>query len=105
MMFVLRPTLFMPALLLALVVNADTALAQAYPTRSVRIVIGFAAGGSTDLVGRIVAQRLTEAWGQTVLVDSTARRIRYLPARRGDALCEGDQGGGQLARVGRPACG
>jgi tripartite-type tricarboxylate transporter receptor subunit TctC len=72
MMFALRPTLFMPALLLALLVNAGTALAQAYPTRPVRIVIGFAAGGSTDLVGRIVAQRLTEAWGQTVLVDNRA---------------------------------
>ncbi|MDB5829683.1 MAG: Tricarboxylate transport protein TctC [Variovorax sp.] len=46
------------------------AAAQSWPTKQVRIVIGFAAGGTTDLVGRLVAQRLSEAWGQTVIVDN-----------------------------------
>ena len=41
-----------------------------YPTRPVRMVVGFAAGGATDLFARIVAQRLTERWGQQVVVDN-----------------------------------
>ena len=46
------------------------ALAQAYPDRSVRIVIAFAAGGTIDTLGRIVAQKLSEAWGQSVFVEN-----------------------------------
>jgi tripartite-type tricarboxylate transporter receptor subunit TctC len=46
------------------------ALAQAYPQKTVRIVIGFSAGGTTDLVGRVVAQQLSEAWGQPVIVEN-----------------------------------
>jgi len=46
------------------------ALAQAYPQKAVRIVIGFSAGGTTDLVGRAVAQQLSEAWGQPVIVEN-----------------------------------
>ena len=38
------------------------ALAQAYPTKSVRIVVPFPAGGGTDVVARILSQKLTEAW-------------------------------------------
>jgi tripartite-type tricarboxylate transporter receptor subunit TctC len=38
--------------------------AQSYPDRSVRIIIGFAAGGTIDTLGRILAQKLSEAWGQ-----------------------------------------
>ena len=41
-----------------------------YPTRPVRMVVGFAAGGATDLFARIVAQRLTERWGQQIVVDN-----------------------------------
>ena len=44
--------------------------AQEYPTKSVRIIVGFAAGGSVDLAARVVAQGLTELWGQSVIVEN-----------------------------------
>ena len=47
-----------------------SASAQAYPDRSVRIVIAFPAGGTIDTLGRIVAQKLSEAWGQSVFVEN-----------------------------------
>ena len=46
------------------------ASAQTYPDRPVRVVIAFAAGGTIDTLGRIVAQKLGEAWGQSVFVEN-----------------------------------
>ncbi|HZE10115.1 MAG TPA: tripartite tricarboxylate transporter substrate binding protein [Burkholderiales bacterium] len=45
-------------------------LSQTYPARPVRIIVAFSAGGGTDLVARAVAQKLSERWGQSVLVDN-----------------------------------
>ena len=44
--------------------------AQQYPARPIRIVVGFAAGGPTDVAGRLVSQKFTEKWGQPVIVAS-----------------------------------
>jgi len=55
---------------LALLTLRADASAQNYPDRSVRIVIAFAAGGTIDTLGRIVAQKLSEAWGQSVFVEN-----------------------------------
>jgi tripartite-type tricarboxylate transporter receptor subunit TctC len=58
------------ALGLLLAAFAAGASAQDYPTKPIRIVVPFPAGGATDLLARAVAQRLTEKWGQPVIVDN-----------------------------------
>ena len=58
---------------LALIVVAPTARAQiaaAYPDKSVRLVVPFAAGGALDVVARIVGQKLTETWGRQIVIDN-----------------------------------
>jgi tripartite-type tricarboxylate transporter receptor subunit TctC len=59
-------------LLVALALSASIVSAQNFPARPVRIVVPFSPGGATDIVTRIVAQRLSESWGQTVVVDNRA---------------------------------
>jgi tripartite-type tricarboxylate transporter receptor subunit TctC len=49
---------------------ARTARAQAYPARSVRLIIGYTPGGSADITARLMGQWLTERFGQTFVVES-----------------------------------
>lgn len=55
---------------LALAALAPFAGAQNYPTRPVRVIVTFPAGSATDILGRILANKLTEIWGQQVVVDN-----------------------------------
>ena len=55
---------------LALLVGAGAAGAQEYPAKTVRMIVPFAPGGATDVLARIVSQKLYERWGQIVMVDN-----------------------------------
>lgn len=54
----------------ALVLCAAEVAAQKYPTRPVRMVVGFSAGGATDIIARAISPGLTEALGQSVVVEN-----------------------------------
>lgn len=55
---------------LVLALWAALSFAQGYPNRPVKIVVPFTAGSATDILGRTIAQKLTEAWGQPVLIEN-----------------------------------
>src|SRR3982751_2360212 len=69
-----------------LLLGIPSAMAQGYPNRPVRVVVGFPAGGPTDIIARIVAQRLSESLGQQFYVENVGG-------------AGGNTASGQVARV------
>ena len=65
----------------ALSVLPDIALAQKYPARPVRLVVGYAAGGAADTLARIVGQALAERLGQTFVVENRWERAAISPRK------------------------
>jgi tripartite-type tricarboxylate transporter receptor subunit TctC len=59
-------------MVVAMVCSGATAAAQDFPTRQVRIVVPQSPGGVTDVIARAVAQRLSDTWGQPVIVENKA---------------------------------
>ena len=55
---------------LAAALSASSATAQTYPTRTVRIIVPYAAGGNTDITARAISAKLTDVFGQQVIVDN-----------------------------------
>lgn len=49
---------------------AGSAAAQQYPVKPIRMIVPFAPGGPNDVIGRIIGQKLTEAWGQAVVIEN-----------------------------------
>src|SRR6267378_5568846 len=66
-------------LVLALLFAATAAHAQ-YPAKPVRVLVGYAAGSSTDIVGRVIADRLAAHWKQSVYVETRAGAAGNLAA-------------------------
>src|SRR3954469_22800447 len=47
-----------------------SAYAQNYPAKPVRLIVPWPAGGTTDILGRVIGQKLNEAWGQPVVIEN-----------------------------------
>src|SRR5256886_14195212 len=62
--------LFAVALGLISIVQCGGALAQQYPTKPVKLIVTYPPGGSSDLLARVFGQKLSEIWGQPVIVES-----------------------------------
>ena len=69
------------ALAAILCLHGGIAWSQAFPTRTVRIVIPFPPGGTSDILARTLAQKLTEEWGQQVIAENR-------PGAAGNVACE-----------------
>lgn len=54
----------------SVVIATPVQAASAYPTRPIRIIVAYTPAGTTDILARAVGQKMTEAWGQTVIVDN-----------------------------------
>jgi tripartite-type tricarboxylate transporter receptor subunit TctC len=59
-----------PLIALALIAAASPAPAQTYPAKPITLVVPFAAGGSNDIMARVIGERLQKAFGQTVVVEN-----------------------------------
>jgi tripartite-type tricarboxylate transporter receptor subunit TctC len=65
-----RSTSLAALLLTSVFAASSPAAAQDYPKKQIELVVPFVAGGTTDNVARLIAQRFSESWGQTVIVNN-----------------------------------
>ena len=65
-------TFYLLPFALALCATVSVAAEQPYPSKPVRLLVGFSPGGGTDVAARIIARKLSEMWGQQVVVDNRA---------------------------------
>lgn len=61
---------FLSAAVLALAATAAPVLAQNYPAKPIRIVVAYTPAGTTDILARAIGQKMTERWGQPVIIDN-----------------------------------
>jgi tripartite-type tricarboxylate transporter receptor subunit TctC len=60
------------SLVALLALGTSAVLAQPYPNRAITFVIGFSAGGTTDIIARLVGEELRQAWGQPIVIENRA---------------------------------
>src|SRR5471030_434649 len=57
-------------LVLLLTLSCGNAFAQGYPNKQVKMIVPFSPGGANDIVARMVGQKLSETWGQSVVIEN-----------------------------------
>ena len=87
----LRTAARLTAAMLLMASSLVAAQTQPFPNKAVKVIVPTGAGGTTDIVARVIGQKLTELWGQAVLIDnrpgaggtmgSEARRLSAVTAR------------------------
>ena len=80
-MFSMKTALSCTLALLALGLSGAAPAQEAYPTRPIRLVVGFGAGGPTDIPARFIADKLSEALGQRVIVENKPAAAGMIAAR------------------------
>lgn len=66
----LAPLAWTAALVVVAVAAGSASAQSAYPSRQIAIVVGFSAGGSTDIVARLIAEEMRKTWGQPIVIDN-----------------------------------
>lgn len=66
----MRKRLFTTALMASLAASAPPVAAQNWPSKPIKIVVPFPAGGTSDVLARLIGQKMTDSWGQPVVIDN-----------------------------------